>query len=144
MFWQRIQYFSRETYFSINWQEILIWLVVGGGGGGGEGEGGRVSVRAWTNVSNGTSTLQGEHLCKIIFKSMHICRSYAPEKLILWPSSVTLTFNLPKKMFQMALLLPKDNKCVKYIWNSCINVGVMTRTNPDVRTHPCTMLAHTA
>ena len=24
-----------------------------------------------TNVSNGTSTLQGEHLCKIILKFMH-------------------------------------------------------------------------
>ena len=34
--------------------------------------GGGVSVRTRTNVSNGTSTLQGEHLCKIILKSMHI------------------------------------------------------------------------
>ena len=25
---------------------------------------------------------KGEHLCKIILKSMHICRSYGPEKLI--------------------------------------------------------------
>ena len=60
---------------------------VGGerGEGGGRGRvkgGGRVSVRAWTNVSNDTSTLLGEHLCKIILKSMHICRSYGPEKLI--------------------------------------------------------------
>ena len=61
------------------------------------------------NVSNGTSTLQGEHLCKIILKSMHTCRSYGPEKLIY----VTLTFNLPKNMIQMALLLSKDNNCVK-------------------------------
>ena len=56
---------------------------MGGGGGGGvkrEGEG--VSVRALTNVSNGSFTLQGGHLCKIILKSMHICRSYGPEKLI--------------------------------------------------------------
>ena len=29
-----------------------------------------------------TSTLQREHMCKIILKSMHICRSYVPEKLI--------------------------------------------------------------
>ena len=31
---------------------------------------------------NSTSTLQEEHLCKIILKSMHICRSYGLEKLI--------------------------------------------------------------
>ena len=43
---------------------------------------GGVSVRTWTNVSNGTSTLQGEHLCKIILKFMHIYRSNGPEKLI--------------------------------------------------------------
>ena len=42
-------------YFSINWQEILIWQKIllffffFGGGGGLKG-GGRVSVRAWTNV----------------------------------------------------------------------------------------------
>ena len=46
---------------------------LGGGGGGGGGGKRRGSV---------TSTLQGEHLCKIILKSMHICRSYGPEKLI--------------------------------------------------------------
>ena len=31
---------------------------------------------------------------------------------IIWPSSVTLTFNLPKHMFQMTLLLLKENTCV--------------------------------
>ena len=35
-----------------------------------------------TNVSNGTFTPQGEHLCKIILKSMNKCRSYDPDKLI--------------------------------------------------------------
>ena len=50
-------------------------------GGGVKGRG-RVSERACTNVSNGTSTLHGEYLCKTILKSMHICRSYGPEKLI--------------------------------------------------------------
>ena len=29
----------------------------------------------WTNISNGTSTPWGEHLCQIILKSMHKCRS---------------------------------------------------------------------
>ena len=31
----------------------------------------------------------------------------------MWPSSVTLTFNQPKRMFQIAFLLPKDNNYVK-------------------------------
>ena len=62
-----------------------------------------------TNVSNGTTTPQGEHLCNIILKSMHKCRRYGPDKpiydhFIIWPSSVTLTFNRPKQMFQTALL----------------------------------------
>ena len=37
-----------------------------------------------TNVSNGTTTPQGEHLYKItcILKSMHKCKSYGPDKLI--------------------------------------------------------------
>ena len=37
------------------------------------------------------------------------------DHLIIWPSSVTLTFNLnlSKQMFQMALLLLKENTCVK-------------------------------
>ena len=37
-----------------------------------------------TNVpmfQNGTSTLPGEHLCQIILKYMHKCRSYGPDKL---------------------------------------------------------------
>ena len=38
-----------------------------------------------TNVSNGTTTPQGEHLCKIILKSMHKCRNYGSDKLNLRP-----------------------------------------------------------
>ena len=54
-------------------------------------------------VSNGTTTPQGEHLCKTILKFIHKCRSYGLDKLIydhfiIWPSSVTLTFNIPKKV----------------------------------------------
>ena len=94
----------------------------------------------WTNVSNGTSTPQGEQLCQIIFKSMQTCRSYVPDKLILWPfhhltSSVTLTFNLPKQMFQVALLLLKENNCAKLVWNPCTNVQGMTRTSLDRHRH---------
>ena len=42
----------------------------------------------WTNVSNSTSTPQGEQLCQTILKFMHKCRSYRPDylyKLSLWP-----------------------------------------------------------
>ena len=34
-----------------------------------------------TNVSNGTSTGQGEYLCHIILKFMHKCKSYGPDNL---------------------------------------------------------------
>ena len=47
----------------------------------------------------------------------------------LYLTPVTLTFNLPKKLFQTALLLLQDNNCAKLFWNSCINVQVMLRTS---------------
>ena len=53
---------------------------------------------------------------------------------IIWPANGTLIFNLPEQMFQMALLLLKENNCDKLFWNSCINVEVMSRTNPEGRT----------
>ena len=67
-------------------------------------------------------------------RSIHKCRSYGPtssicDHFIIWPSSVTLTFNLPKQLFQMALLLLKGNICAKSFWNSCINVEVMAWTS---------------
>ena len=33
----------------------------------------------WTNVSNGTSTPEGQQLCQIILKSMHKCTTYDPD-----------------------------------------------------------------
>ena len=51
------------------------------------------------------------------------------DHFIIWPSRLTLTFNLPKQMFQMALLLLKENTCAKLFWNPYINVGVMARTS---------------
>ena len=83
----------------------------------------------WSIVSN-------EPLCRIILKSMQNCRSYGLYNLhyghfIIWPSSVTLTFNLPEQMFQM-------NNCDKLLWNPCINVEVMAWTNLVRCTHACT------
>ena len=52
-----------------------------GGGGGARGTGDVVSERIKTNVSNGTSTLQREHLCQIILKSMHKSKRYGLHKL---------------------------------------------------------------
>ena len=90
----------------------------------------------WKNISNGTFPSRGQQLCKIILKSMHKCTSYGPDKLNIWPFFsflltfiVTLTFNLPEKMFQMALLLLKGNNCAKSFWNPCINIQVMLRTS---------------
>ena len=44
--------------------------------------------------------------------------------LWLWPSTYL-------KMFHIALLLLKSNKCAKLLWNPCIIIQVMVRTNPD-------------
>ena len=46
-----------------------------------------------------------------------------------WLLSVTLTFNLPEQLFQMALLLLRENNCAKVFRNPCINVEVMTQRN---------------
>ena len=51
------------------------------------------------------------------------------DHFIIWPSSVTLTFNLPKQRFQMALLLLKENTCAKLFWNPYKNVEVMARAS---------------
>ena len=47
---------------------------------------------------------------------------------IIWPSGVTLTFNLRGQMFRTAFLLLKDNKCAILFGNPCIYVPVMART----------------
>ena len=66
---------------------------------------------------------------------MHKCKSYGPDKLNLWPfyiiwhSSVTLIFNIPEQIFQMALLHLKENNCAKLISNPCINAEVMAWTS---------------
>ena len=63
----------------------------------------------WTNVSMGLLLLKENNVPNYL-KSMHKCRSYGPDKLNLlplqvWPWPSTL------KMFQMALLLLKDQLC---------------------------------
>ena len=47
----------------------------------------------------------------------------------LYLTPVTLTVNLPEKMFQVALLFLKGNNCAKLFRNPCINVQVMARTS---------------
>ena len=47
------------------------------------------------------------------FESMDICRSYGPEMLIYVTLKCDLDLQPTLKMFQIALLLPKDNHCVK-------------------------------
>ena len=61
------------------------------------------------------------------------------DRFDLYLTPVTLTFNLPEKIFQMALLLKKifqmalllleDNNYAKLFCNPCINVPVMARTS---------------
>ena len=86
----------------------------------------------WTNVSNGTSTPQGQQLCQIIKLFWNPCinaqltaQSSVYDHFLIWPSRVTSTINLPEQMFQTALLLLQDNNCAKLFWNTCINVQVM-------------------
>ena len=82
------------------------------------------------------SLIKKKQLCQIILKSMHkiifhvqliVWTSSISAHFLILPSSVTLTFNLPEQMFQMALLLLKDNNCTTLFWNPCINVQVMTQ-----------------
>ena len=68
-----------------------------------------------------------------IYTSIYKCRSYGPDKLtldhfIIWPSSVTLTFNVHAQMFQTTLLLLKDNNYAKLFRNPCLTVQVMAQT----------------
>ena len=65
---------------------------------------------------------------------MHKYRSNGPNKLNLWSFydltfSLTLTFNLTEQIFQMALLLFKENNSAKLFRNPCQNVQVMVRGN---------------
>ena len=46
-----------------------------------------------TDVSNGTSTLQGKQLCQFILKSMHKCTSYGLDKSRWMPTQHTHTPN---------------------------------------------------
>ena len=50
------------------------------------------------------------------------------DHFIIWPSSVTFTFNLTEQMFKMTLLLLTKNNWVIFFLNPCINVGVMAQT----------------
>ena len=64
---------------------------------------------------------------------------------IIWPSSVTLTFNLRKQMFWTALLILEDNKCANLFWNPCMTVPVMARTSSmydhsDLYLNPVTLI----
>ena len=51
------------------------------------------------------------------------------DHFIIWPSSVTLAFNLTEQMFQMTLLLLKENNCAILLWNPWINVEDIARTS---------------
>ena len=48
---------------------------------------------------------------------------------IIWHSSVTLTFNLPEQMFQIAFLLLKKNNCAKLFWHPHTNAEILARTS---------------
>ena len=64
----------------------------------------------WTNISNGTSTPQGQKLCQFILKSMHNYRSHGLDKLNLWPIQVWPCLQPTWKNFQMALLSSRTTR----------------------------------
>ena len=73
-----------------------------------------------TNLSYDTSSPKGEQLCQIILKSMHNVRVMARtssihDHFIIKPSSVSLTVKVPEQMFQIVLLLVKENNCAKLL-----------------------------
>ena len=108
----------------------------------------------WTNVSN-------KQLCQIILnqctnvqimaQTSSICVHFIiwpssvtltfnlPDQIFqmaLWPSSVTLTSKLPEQMFRMALLLLWENNFAKLLWNPCTNVEYWPeQSQTDARTH---------
>ena len=87
----------------------------------------------WTNVSNDTAIPPGEQCAKLFWNPCINIEVMAPTSSIydyftIWPSSLTLTFNLPEQMFPMALLLLKKNNYAKLFWNLCINVEDLART----------------
>ena len=81
----------------------------------------------WTNVSMDNCVKSFWNPC--INVQVKFWTSSIYDHIFIWPSSVTLTFNLPEQMFQMALLLLKDNNSANLFWNPCINVQIMARTS---------------
>ena len=72
----------------------------------------------WTNVSHGTWR-KNNYSAKLFWNPCINVEVMTPEKLnldhfIVWPSCVTLTFNLLEQMFQIALLLLKENDHANY------------------------------
>ena len=60
------------------------------------------------------------------------------DHLIIWPSSVTLTFNLPEQMFQMALLLLKGEQLCQIVFkfmHKCTSYGPDKSGQMDTHTH---------
>ena len=83
-----------------------------------------------TNVSNGTTSSQEEHLCKIILKSMNKWRHYGPEKLNLRPfchlilkcdldlqptkTNVSNSTTTPQGKHMCKIILKSMHKCWSY------------------------------
>ena len=71
-----------------------------------------------TNVSNGPTTPQ-EQLCKLFWNpcinvEVMALTSSIYDYFIICPSSVTLTFNLPEQMFQIATTTQEEQLCQNY------------------------------
>ena len=112
----------------------LVYFFFGGVGGGGGGRGGW-KFNIHEQMCQMALLLFKKNDCAKLFWNPCInvqimaWTSSICDHFTIWPSNVTLTFNQPKQMFKMALLLLKENTCAKLFWNPCINVQVMARTS---------------
>ena len=75
------------------------------------------------------TTVQNYSWNPCIYVQVMVRTSLIYDHFDLYLTPVTLIFNLPIQMFQMALFLLKGNNCAKLFWNLCINVQVMLRTS---------------
>ena len=87
-----------------------------------------------TNVSNGTTTPQGEYMCKIILKSMHNCRSLAwrssvYDHFIIWTFKCDLDLKPTQTNVSNSTTTPQGDHLCKISLKPCTNVEVMARTS---------------
>ena len=119
------EFFSKNP----NLKKKIFFFLGGGGGGGGKG-GGEGGGRGGGDLSKCIFFTMDPNLTKKSWGHNNVqvlsLTSSIYDHFIIWPSSVTLTFNVHKQMFWTALLLLEDNNCCKIIlkaMHKCTSYG---------------------